>query len=271
MVTTDFGRESERAFFHALAFTVRAQGRLTLLHTGPESHDSIRWEKFPGVRETLANWELLPKDAPRAAVAATLNVGVAKMVMRDDDPRQGITDYLRRNPTDLLVMTTEGRTGLARLFNPSVAETVCFRTRSPTLMLPKSGPELVDPKSGRCELRRVLCALDPYRDPGPTLGFLRRWLPAIGEPGMEVTILQNCDPNEAAELELPADGGLGWQQEVRPGEAVETIVSTARDLKAEMVVMTTRGLPGVIGRVHGSHIDRVLRDLRLPLLTVPTL
>ena len=33
---------------------------------------------------------------PRAAVAETLNVVVAKMSVRDDDPRQGITDYLRK-------------------------------------------------------------------------------------------------------------------------------------------------------------------------------
>ena len=55
---------------------------------------------------------------PASAVSEILNIGVAKMAMRDDDPRQGITDYLRKHPTDLLVMATEGRTGLARLLQP---------------------------------------------------------------------------------------------------------------------------------------------------------
>ena len=57
-VTTDFSLESERAFFHALAFAVTKQARLTLLHTGSESRNSVPWERFPGVRETLAGWGL---------------------------------------------------------------------------------------------------------------------------------------------------------------------------------------------------------------------
>ena len=87
------------------------------------------------------------------------------MAMRDHDPRQGITDYLRKHPTDLLVMATEGRTGLARLLNPSVAETVSHQTKSHTLMLPKGGRGFVDPQTGKTSLKRVLCALDPKQGP----------------------------------------------------------------------------------------------------------
>ena len=107
LVTTDFSPESELAFYHALAFAVARKARLTLLHTGPESRDTVPWGAFPGVRETLAAWGLLAEDAPRSAVSDSLHVGVAKMAIRDDDPRQGITDYLRKHPTDLLIMARE--------------------------------------------------------------------------------------------------------------------------------------------------------------------
>jgi len=271
LVTTDFSAESERAFFHALAIAVNRQARLTLLHTGSESRDAVPWGKFPGVRQTLAGWGLLPEDAPRNAVAETLNVGVAKMAMRDDDPRQGITDYLRKHPTDLLVMATEGRTGLARLFHSSVAETVSFQTNSHTLMLPKGGRGFVDPKTGRSVLRRVLCAVEPDRDPRPALSYLKQWLPALGGPGMEVTVLQNSTADDAIELVLPDSRGLGWHQMARPGDPLETVVAAAREMEAQLVVTATRSPLGLIGRMRGSHADKVLRALRLPLLSVPLL
>lgn len=271
MVTTDFSPESQRAFFHALAFAVSKQARLTLLHTGSESRRSVPWERFPGVRETLAGWGLLPQDAPRSAVADTLNLCVAKMAMRDDDPRQGIPEYLRKHPTDLLVMATEGRTGLARLFNPSVAETVSFRTNSHTLMLPKGGRGFVDSETGRTDVKRVLCALDPYLDPCQALGFLKQWLPALGGREMDILMLQNCDPEDAVELSLPQTGDLNWREEIQPGEALATIVSAARKMEAELVVMTTHSPLGPMARMRGSLTDKVLRDLRVPLLSMPAL
>ena len=271
MVTTDFSAESQRAFFHALAFAVSKQARLTLLHTGPESRRSVPWENFPGVRETLAGWGLLPRDAPRSAVADTLNLGIAKMAMRDDNPRQGITEYLRKHPTDLLVMATEGRTGLARLFNPSVAETVSYCTRSHTLMLPKGGRGFVDPETGRTDVKRVLCAIDPYRDPRPALGFLKQWLPILGGAEMDILMLQNCDPEDAEELPLPKTGNLSWREVIRPGEAVATIVSAAREMEAELVVMTSHSPLKPMARMRGSLTDKVLRDLRVPLLSMPAI
>ena len=270
-MTTDFSLESERAFFHALALAVAKQARLTLLLTGSESRNAVPWERFPGVRETLAGWGLLPQDAARDAVSEILNVGIAKMAMRDDDPRQGITDYLRKHPTDLLVMATEGRTGLARLFNSSVAETVTYQTNSHTLMLPKGGRGFIDPASGKSNLKRVLCALDPRRDPRPTLAYLKQWLPALGTSKMEILMLQTSEPGAATEMILPQTADISWRQEARPGDPVETIVAAAREMEAEMVVTTTRGRLGLMGRMRGSRTDKILLDLRLPLLSVPAL
>lgn len=271
LVTTDFSPESEHAFFHALAFAVNRQARLTLLHTGPESRDTVPWDAFPGVRETLAAWGLLAQDAPRSAVSDSLHVGVAKMAIRDDDPRQGITDYLRKHPTDLLIMATEGRTGIARLINSSVAETVTQNTRSHTLMLPKHGRGLVDPSTGESRLSRVVCALDPDRDPRPALAYLRQWLPAFGATEIEVLMLQTCAAEQAVELLLPQTARLRWRSEARPGEPVASIVGAAVEMDAQLVVMNTRGPLGPRARMRGSRTDKVLRELHLPLLSIPAL
>ncbi len=271
MVTTDFSQESERAFYHALAFAVARQARLTLLHTGPESRDTVPWREFPGVRETLAAWGLLAQDAPRSAVSDSLHVDVAKMAIRDDDPRQGITDYLRKHPTDLLIMATEGRTGMARLINSSVAETVTQNTRSHTLMLPKNGRGLVDPATGKARLSRVLCTLEPDRDPRPSLAYLRQWLPAFSAADVEILMLHTGTEEQATEMLLPQTAGLRWRLQARPGDPVASIVAAADETDAQLVVMNTRGPLGLRARMRGSRTDKVLRALRLPLLSIPAL
>ena len=136
-------------------------------------------------------------------------------------------------------------------------------------MLPHRGRGLVDPETGKRELRRVLCVLDPARDPRPALAYLKQWLPAIGDAEIDVHVLQVCQPEDAMEILLPPMPGLAWTQEARPGERVSAIVSTAREMGAQLVVMTTRGPLGLLARMRGSDASRVLQELRVPLLSIP--
>ena len=183
----------------------------------------------------------------------------------------GITDYLRKHPTDLLIMATEGRTGMARLVNSSVAETVTQNTRSHTLMLPKNGHGLIDPSTGRTRLSRVVCALDPHRDPRAALAYLRQWLPAFGAQQIEILMLHTGAQNEATELLLPQTAGLHWRSQASPGDPVTSIVAAADEFDAQLVVMNTRAPLGLRARMRGSRTDKVLRALRLPLLSIPAI
>ncbi|MGB5466534.1 MAG: universal stress protein [Sedimenticolaceae bacterium] len=262
LVPTDFSAASERAFFCALALAVARQARLTMLHTGRESRDVIPWDQFPGIRETLTQWRWLPADAPRTAVAETLNVGVAKMGMRESDPRRGIADYLRRHPADLIVMATAGRRGLARrLLGPSVAETVCHLTRTHSLMLPKRGPDLIDPATGRGCLKRVLYVVAPKRDPRADLIFIGRWLPPLSDGDLQIALLQTEDADDSATYALPQMPRLEWGWEQREGEGSAAIIAAAQATDAELVVLPTR--------LRRRDTEETLRALRLPLLVIP--
>jgi len=265
LVTTDFSADSERAFYHALSIAVACQGRLTLLHTGSESRDQVAWERFPGVRETLTAWGLLPGDAPRSAVQEQLNLGVTKMAMRDDDPRQGITDYLRKHTTDLLVMATRGRTGFARMRRSSVAETVAYQSRAYSLLLPDKSAGFVDPHDGQARLQRVLCALDPDRDPRQALAFIRQWLPAMGGTDAEVLVLRSG----SQEILLPNDDVPRWRRQSVEVYSPETIIDVAAEFQPDLLIASTQGPIGLRARMQGSLIDRLLRELQLPLLSIP--
>lgn len=271
LVTTDFSPASKQAFYHALAFTVRSRAHMALLHTGPESGDAVPWESFPGVRETLTQWKLLAADAPRTAVGEQLGIGIAKVVMRDSDPRQGIADYLRRHPVELLIMATEGRNGLARMLNPSVAEVICYRTRMRTLLLPKQGSGFVDAESGRSRLQRVLCAFDPEQDLRPNLTYLRDWLPMLGNGGpIDVTLLHDTESGPADVDSVPADSAdVRWIQQNSQGDATAMLIDASQSTKPDLLVINTEKRLGMRRRMQGSRIDRLLKATALPLLALP--
>lgn len=271
LVTTDFSPACERAFFHALAFALAKRGRLTILHAGDEGRDDVPWEQFPSVLETLTRWGVLPADASREAVTGQLGLGVVKRAVRDGGPGQAISQYLRRHPTDLLVMASEGRAGLARLFRPGIAESAAHRTRSHVLMLPPGGRGLVDPATGHARFDRLLVALDADAHPDlrPVLDYLGNWLPALGGHEFEARLLRIGATGDSEETLLPHTPGQTWQYRPAVGDGTDPIIEAARVLDADLVVVSMHSPPGPLGRMRGTRVDRLLRALGVPLLAIP--
>jgi nucleotide-binding universal stress UspA family protein len=101
--SSDFSEASLVAFAHALKAALISRGKLVLLHVGDE--DQRQWTKFPGVRETLVRWKLLPAGSPRSAVAE-LGIDVAKVVGHTSDPVKGVLGYIEQHGVDLIVLAT---------------------------------------------------------------------------------------------------------------------------------------------------------------------
>src|SRR6266404_9426488 len=59
--SSDFSEASLIAFAHALKAALIGKSKLTLIHV---SDDEIDGTEFPGVRETLERWKLLPPGSP---------------------------------------------------------------------------------------------------------------------------------------------------------------------------------------------------------------
>jgi nucleotide-binding universal stress UspA family protein len=76
----------------------------------------------------------------------------AHLTIREGNPVEEILKYLKQRRPDLLVMETEGRSGLRRLARRSVAEEVLHQTDVPVL--------LVRPGAARNAWSRMLVALD---------------------------------------------------------------------------------------------------------------
>jgi nucleotide-binding universal stress UspA family protein len=272
LIGTDFTTESRRAFYHALALAAAHQARLTLLHIGPESRTEVPWDRYPGIRETLIEWGMLSPDSEREEVQDRLGLNVKKMAMRDEDPYNGMVDYLRKHPTDLLIMATEARRGLQRLRRASVAEGVAYASHCHALLLPHGSADLIDRDSGQRRVSKALFVYDHEPDPIAALNWLHNWLPQFSEGDIEAHLLHVGLEEEAPEVVPPNTPGVKWVKRTQEGPELETVLAYVDDFQPDLLIMgNQRSGRGIAGRIRGSLNEQVLRRSGKPMLLMPVL
>lgn len=67
-----------------------------------------------------------------------------------------------------------------------------------------------------------------------------------------------------------ARGGVPVTAKIVRGETVEQIVNNARELAADLIVLSSHGRAGLVAAIEGSVGARVINRARVPLLLVPT-
>jgi nucleotide-binding universal stress UspA family protein len=262
---TDFSPASERAFAYALAIAVLRRTRLTLLHVG--EHD---FYKFPSVRKTLERWGLLESGSAREDVFEKLGVRINKLAIDGRMPVHSLLGWLDSHPTDLLVVATEGREGLARWMHGSVAEAMARTSHTMTLFVPSDADrDIVSLADGNLSLANILIPVDHSPDPSAAIAFACRAAEIAGDDRVTITLLHVGPQGSAPETD--AEDGTAWKfvRTRREGDPVEEIVAAAAEAKADLVVMPTAGRAGVVEALCGSTTERVLRRVRCALLAVP--
>src|SRR6187401_3788404 len=91
LFASDFSAGSMTAFHHALKAALVAKSKFTILHLSPDV--AAAWTEFPGVRETLERWGLLPPGSPRSAVPQ-LGIDVSKVIAKQSGPVKAVLRYL---------------------------------------------------------------------------------------------------------------------------------------------------------------------------------
>jgi nucleotide-binding universal stress UspA family protein len=263
---SDFSAASEVAFAHALKVALIAQSQLTLMHVSPDM--TAEWTDFPGVRDTLARWGLLPQDSPRAAVPA-LGIDVRKMIAHDHDPVQSVLAFLQRHPTDLIVLATHQHEGRSRWLQHSVSEPIARHSGQMTLFIPHGVEGFVSRQDGAVSLRNILIPIAPIPRAQPAIAAAVRLVQRLQCPGGTFTTLFVGAPGNAPAVYCPTVPGWQWTNIVRSGNVVDAIVQMASDTDTDLVVMSTDGRHGFLDALRGSHSERVLRQTPCPLLVIP--
>lgn len=268
---TDFSPASDRAFAHALAVALLRQTELTILNVGREGGADTGWVSFPQVRSTLEKWNLLSPGRSRSAVLDELNVEVRKISIRGRHPANATVDFLEQQPHDLVVLATDGLStdGGDALLHRSDAEAIARGSGALTLFVP-SGAErvLVSLEDGDLSLNNVIVAIDAAIDFSGAIEFARRAAEIIGDGDVTITLLHVGEQMPRLPA-LPEGSDWTWDQALRQGDPVESILSTSQELDANLIVMTTNGRDTLGQALKGSTTERVLRSADCPVLAVP--
>jgi len=254
------------AFHHALKIALLAQSGLTLLNVSP--HGTSDWTDFPGVRETLERWGLLAKGSPTSAVGE-LGIDVRKILAQNSDPVAAVLHYLKKHPADLIVLATNQHDGRARWLGKSVAEPVARKAWEMTLFIPGDSDGFVDARDGSVHLRKILIPVARSPRPHPAIEAAARLVEKFKCPAGTFVLMHVGDESTMPTFRRPEVVGWEWEQELRTGDVIQSIVDAAKDVEADLIVMSTDGRNGFLDSLRGSHSERVLRHGAAPLLTIP--
>jgi nucleotide-binding universal stress UspA family protein len=263
---TDLSESSLVAFHHALKAAMLAKAQLTLMHVSTEK--DLKWSHFPGVRETLERWGVLPPGSLKSAVAQ-LGIDARKIVANEPDPVDAVINYLEEHPTDLIVLSTSHRDGRIPWLGKSVASPVTRKSGEMTLLIPGDVEGFVSPKDGSVNLKRILIPIAQTPRPEPALTTAAKFVKRFSDEEGTFIILHIGTSNTMPAVRVPETEGWTWQKEVRSGEVIDGIVKAAKDFEADLIVMATDGRNGFMDGLRGSHSERILRYGAAPLLTIP--
>lgn len=263
---SDFSESSEVAFAHALKIALLTHADLNILHVREAPGET--WADFPGVRQMLERWHVLPPGSPRSAVPA-LGIDVTKVLSKESDPVSASLRYIERKPTDLIVLATSQHEGRARWLSNAVAEPLARESGLMTLFIPPGVEGFVSRSDGSVSLRSILIPVAGDPSPAVAVEAARRLASGLDREDVAFTALYVGAPADLPALAFTPRRGWSWRAMTGQGDVVQTILAVAGECTADLIVMATRGHQGFLDALRGSTTERVLRHARCPLLAVP--
>lgn len=265
---TDFSPASDVAFVHALKLALASVGSLTVFHyAGGDGEDESHG--FPGVRDTLTRWGLLPPNSPREAVGTTLGLQIRKVAVGGDDPTDAILGYLGRHHADVVVLATHQRSGAARWLDRDVALPVARQSQLPALFVPPDAEGFVAAATGEVRLRRILVPIDRHPHPREGIALTSALVEMLGAGPVTAELLHVGTMATIPRVELPGSAAVTWTTRVTEGDVVEEILRAEAADGADLLVLATEGRHGFLDALRGSTTEQIVRRARCPVLAVP--
>jgi len=274
LLTTDFSKASLRALPYARQIAHRFGSKLYIAHiVPPEDYpsglNSIDEAAQVACGEAQLRLRALVESAPFHEIPHETFVGYGDIWI-------GLTAFMHQHAIDLLVMGTNGRSGLKKFLLGSVAEEAMRESRCPVLTV---GPEIHSAEHPG--FRQILYATDfsaesvtalPYAlslsekfSSRLTLVHVLEGLPASPylDAQMARVRLRELVPRRPA---LRIEPGLV----VEMGAPPEVILKAAEDAQSELIVIGARGA-GALARLashFGSVAHKIVCRAFCPVLTV---
>jgi nucleotide-binding universal stress UspA family protein len=279
---TDFSEPSERALPFALAMAREFGAKLHALHVMiPQAYTYTTPDLMNAAieaQEECAQNSLQELDSQMADLVHRTHI------VRGTGVWLPLAEAMNECSADMLVLGTHGRTGPQKLLLGSVAEEIFRRSAVPVLTV---GPEVRSSTHTAARFRRVLFATDFSEESKAAVSYaislaqenqgelaLLHVIPERKrkEEGLPREISVANAMHELYEL-VPSEAELWCRPEpvVRYGEPGPTILATAEEQSADLIVLGVRSAAGRLGAA--THLERavahkVVAHAKCPVLTV---
>ncbi len=264
---TDLTHGSEIAFAHALKLAIAAKAELEIIHVAADA-DAAHWGAMPGVRQTLARWDILPEHAPLADVEK-IGVRVYQTRAHASDPAGALVRRLQLDPAELIVLATHCP-GLDRWLHQEVANTVARRSTALTLFVPHGVEGFVALHDGSLALRRILLPVDSRPCPQLAVEAAAALVGLLDCRPADFNLLHVGPPGaDFPAVRLPQQAGWSWGRTHESGDVVKQVLTAALDYAADLIVVATQGHDGFLDMLRGSTTERILRAAPCPVLAIP--
>jgi nucleotide-binding universal stress UspA family protein len=264
---TDFSAGDAAAFAHAVKLTCLVQGELTMMHVDP-AIERKDFEDFPRIRPLLVRWGVLQEGCSKNDVAK-LGVQIKRLRAVADNTAGALLQQLTEHPTELLVLSTHQREGLARLTHHAVAEPLARGTHARTLFVPAGVEGFVSAETGRTNLSRVMIPIAHTPHPQQAINLAADLASTLGSEEVFFELVHLGEEDDVPKFTHPERPGWSWNTLIAKGDPVEWILVAGRDFGADLIVMTTEGHTSLFDLLRGSTTERVVRGVHCPLLAIP--
>lgn len=263
---SDFSPASETAFVHALKAALMSKATLTLIHVSPDMERN--WVDFPGVRKTLERWGIVDKNSPKSAIPK-LGIQVEKVIAQHKDPVSTVLGYMTRHPADFIVLATVQDKGRVRWLHKSVSKPIARKSRLSTLFIPQGVKGFVSKTDGAVTLTRILIPIAHTPRAQPAIQAAVRIAHRLNCPKGVFTLLHVGDSESMPIVRCPEVPGWQWEKVIEKHGILESILATAKKVKADLIIMSTEGRQGFLEALRGSQTEQVVGQARCPVLAVP--
>lgn len=286
LVPLDGSELAEVTLWYAEGLAGRMRSAITLLIVlSPEDRTS-RYMYDCYLKELAKRTEVNAKE--RGAGKKEGEIKVDYEILKGDAAEE-IVDYADKTRINLIIMSTQGRSGVRRWTLGNVANKVLRATGKPVLLIRAKGAK---PDVYRERLVKVLVPVDGSKE---SESILRCVTYMATELDLEVTLF-HAWVWEGEDIPLTAEGVEQINQvrkrregyikrletrlkrkgvnvnsvfkEVLTGGAAEEIIKLAEEGDFSMVAMSTHGRSGVGRWIFGSNAEKVLEEGSTPLLLV---
>jgi nucleotide-binding universal stress UspA family protein len=286
LVPLDGSQLAEVVLWYAARLTGRLRASLTMAYVSSPDELTSQHMYECYLQDTVSQVRELAEKAAKETTKAG-EISVDHIILKGD-PAEEILDYADKKKIDLIIMSTQGKSGVRRWALGNVANKVVSATRKQVLLIRAKGGQ---PDVAKVKLTNVLVPVDGSHESESILKFIT-YLAA--ELNLSLTLLhmftfrfsafpskENLAASEEERNHAKTYiGKLGNKlkaqglrantvfREITTGEEAAEIIKMAEEGGFSMVAMATHGRSGLGRWIFGSNAQKVLYEGSTPLLLV---